>query len=228
MDDRHELQENINSLESWASLNQLTLNPKKTYHVSYGKKVIDTLYFLKGNIIEKTPQVRDLGLIFDDKLTFKTHIESITRRLNQMTGAARRFCNDIKSPITMSKIFKIYMQPVIDYGSLIWNQNRIGINTQITLAVKRATRYALNISHFTSPSHYICFEMRCDILDIDLPDTRRRTQAAIFGLKLLKEESRSPIKEVIMPFLINQTEPSRRQTIFSPFYNYREKVRYTL
>lgn len=123
--------------------------------MSYGKQIIDTCYFFKGSIIEKTSQVRDLWLIFDDKLTFKIHIESIMRRLNQMTGAARRFCNDIRSPITMGKIFKICMQPIIEYGLIIWNQNRIVVNNQITLAVKRVTRYALNISQFTIPAHYI-------------------------------------------------------------------------
>lgn len=95
---------------------------------------------------------------YDEQLNFKAHIESIARRQSQMTGAARRFCLDIKSPITINRIFRIYMQPIIDYGSIIWNQNRLVANSQITLVVKRITRYAMGISQYTASSNYICFE----------------------------------------------------------------------
>lgn len=189
MEDRNELQNNINILENWARENHLTLNARKTYHVSYGKSVIDSIYFLQGAVIEKTSQVRDLGVIFDSKLTFKPHIEQITRRLNQMTGAARRFCNNICSPITMSRIFKIYMQPIMDYASVVWNQNRIVANFEMTRVLKRITRYALNINYHTLPVNYICYEKRCEILNIDLPEQRRTLQAASFGIKLCKNET---------------------------------------
>lgn len=154
MVDRHALQLNIDKLQDWAVSNGLTINVSKTFHVSYGKKMVDSCYFLNWKMIERSAYVRDLGVIFDENLNFKKHIETIARRATQMIGAARRFCLDIKSPIMMSKIFKIYIQPIIDYGSVVWNQERVMTNIQITLAVKRLTRFALNISQYTSPANY--------------------------------------------------------------------------
>lgn len=220
MDDRNILQHNIRSLEEWAINNGLTLNQGKTYHMSYGKQVIDSVYFLQGKIIKKQSEVRDLGVIFDSQLDFKLHISSITRRLNQMTGAARRFCNGIKSPITICRIYKIYMQPIIDYASQVWNQNRIGINNQINTIVKRITRYALNISYKTHPSNYICYELRCHILNITLPEHRRQKQAAILGIKIIKQETRTSLRDTIMPFL---AENPIRNRIFRPFYVINQK-----
>lgn len=49
MDDRDLLQKNIELLNTWAKKHQLTLNISKTYHMSYGKPIIDSIYFIEGN-----------------------------------------------------------------------------------------------------------------------------------------------------------------------------------
>lgn len=71
-EDRKLLQHQINELCQWSKRNGLTLNPAKTYHMSYGKKIIHSVYF--QNIeIKKVSTKRDLGITFDDKLPFKAH-----------------------------------------------------------------------------------------------------------------------------------------------------------
>lgn len=121
MDDRDALQRDIDNVAKWSRDHQLNLNVSKTYHMSYGKKKknVDCIFTLNHIIIEKCTNVRDLGVTFDSDLTFKPHIQSIARRLSQMAGAARRFCLEIKSNITINRIFSIYMQPIVDYGSII-------------------------------------------------------------------------------------------------------------
>lgn len=85
LQDRNKLQEDIDKISKWSIENNLTLNVKKTYHVSYGRSKFDSIYTLNHNIIEKCITVRDLGIIFDSGLTFKPHIESIARRLSQIS-----------------------------------------------------------------------------------------------------------------------------------------------
>lgn len=58
MNDRNLLQEKLNRIEKWSEENGLTLNASKTYHISFGKRVINTLYFLKNQIIQEVDQVR--------------------------------------------------------------------------------------------------------------------------------------------------------------------------
>lgn len=217
MEDRNDLQKDVDRVATWSTNNQLTRNVGKTYHMSYGKQAVDSLYSLNHIIIEKCVTVRDLGVTFDSELTFKPHIQSIARRLSQMAGAARRFCLEIKSNITINRIFNIYMQPIIDYGSIIWNQRRLVTNTQITLVVKRITRFALNITYLTSASNYICFEKRCELLNIDLPDVRLKAQAAIFGLKILKGETLTTLKELFDRHLSTHPYITRRRSLFNNF-----------
>lgn len=93
--DRNLLQARIEKLESWASLNGLTLNPSKTFHVAFGRRMVHIIYFLKGQIIEEKEVVRDLGILFDKGLTFADHVEYISKRTNQMIGAARRLVTEL-------------------------------------------------------------------------------------------------------------------------------------
>lgn len=110
------------------------------------------------------------------------------------------------------------MQPIIDYGSVVWNQRRLKANNQITLIIKRITRLALGISQFTPSARYICFEKRCELMNIDLPDVRLKTQAAIYGAKLIKNETLSKLTDKITPYLGN-VRSLRRTTLFRPFNN---------
>lgn len=215
MEDRHILQANVKKLELWAEVNGLTLNPSKTYQVSYGKKLVHSIYFLKGRIIEKTATVRDLGVIFDEDLTFKHHIDYINKRSLRMIGAARKFVIGIKHHIIMAKIYRIYIQPVLEYCSTVWNQNRITSNTAITLAHKKVTRIALNVYHTMNPSQYINYEKRCEILNQDNPTVRRTTQAGTICVKILRGEMPISFGDSITEHLYDNPN-SRIYHLFKP------------
>lgn len=177
--DRDALQAKINKIEKWSQENGLTLNPKKTYHVSY---------VIKGQIIEEVKEVRDLGVLFDSDLTFKSHVEYINKRTSQMIGAARRFVMGINRPFLIARIYSVYIQPILEYCAVVWNQNRITLNNSLNLSHKKVTRIALNIYWTMDPSGYIAYDKRCEILNQDGPLIRRNTQAAILCTKIIKEE----------------------------------------
>lgn len=186
MEDRNILQARINKLETWARENGLTLNPAKTYHVSYGKKMVASLYFLGNHVIEERETVRDLGVLFDNKLTFSEHIKNITMRTNQMIGAARRLVTSLKKPMLIRRIYAIFIQPIAEYCSIVWNQDRRTLNAPLSLAHKKVTRIALGVYYSMDPSRYIEYDKRCEILNQDGPVIRRATQASIYFVKIIK------------------------------------------
>lgn len=201
INDRNELQSKIDRIERWSSENGLTLNPSKTYLVSYGKRKVHSIYFLKGQIIKEVDEVRDLGVLFDKKLTFKNHIEIITKRASQMIGAARRFVVGINKPYLISRIYAIYIQPILEYCSLVWNQNRITANNALNLLHKKVTRIALGVYYTMDPNRYIVYNKRCEILEQDGPQIRRATQAAILFVKIAKNEISLSFGEMVRSHL---------------------------
>lgn len=201
--DRHELQNRIDKLETWADINGLTLNPTKTFHVSYGKKLAHSTYFLKNQVILEKGVVRDLGVMFVSGLTFKNHIEYVSKRMNQMIGAARCLVTELNQPILI-KIYSVYIQTLADYCAVVWNQNRLTENNSLTLAHKKVIRIALNVFYGMDPRRYITYEKRCEILFQDGPSIRRTTQAAVLCVKILKLEVNLSCSQAI----INHINPN--------------------
>lgn len=98
IENRNLLQERILELQNWAEINFLTLNPIKTYHVSYGKKIINSCYFLQGT--EKVHQVRDLRIIFDEEFTFKPHVQNIARIYRRSAELLKILKNESRTTLT--------------------------------------------------------------------------------------------------------------------------------
>lgn len=86
------------------------------------------------------------------------------------------------------RIYAVYIQPLAEYCSVVWNQGRITLNGPLSLAHKKVTRVALNVFYGMDPQKYIGYEQRCEILNQDGPSIRRNTQAAMLCVKVLKRE----------------------------------------
>lgn len=54
MADRNRLQNKVDQLVTWSESNGLTLNAAKTFHMSYGKKIISSIYFIGHQIIQES------------------------------------------------------------------------------------------------------------------------------------------------------------------------------
>lgn len=93
-DDRALLRNAMDIFVEWSDENDLQLNQRKTYSVSYIKRdhiTYDTHYYINNIEIENVPNIVDLGLTMDSELTFKPHFNSVLARIRTAAGAALRF-----------------------------------------------------------------------------------------------------------------------------------------
>ena len=95
------LQSDVNRLAQWCQHNQMHLNPKKCYHVSFSRKshnnLIKAVYFIDQEQIKEVDTIRDLGVTFDKKLTFVAHIDNIAKSASKMLGFVLRTCRSLKN-----------------------------------------------------------------------------------------------------------------------------------
>lgn len=70
------LQKDLDELVGWCRHNKMDLNPKKCFFVRYYRKrnIVSFQYSIAQNNIKELEQIRDLGVLFDRKLTFLPHI----------------------------------------------------------------------------------------------------------------------------------------------------------
>ena len=88
-------------------------NPKYEYHIS-DKGVVRRL--------DSTVAEKDLGVIIDPDLCFDSHINTITKKANQIAGMLCRFITN-KSKDVMVPLYKALVRPILEYGNPVWCPN---------------------------------------------------------------------------------------------------------
>lgn len=117
------LQKAIDALNTWSMANCLPLNHAKTKCVSYskGKRLkFDTTYFIDTTPIERTNTHTDLGVIFDNGLTFKDHLHYLINRANKILAVSNKLAKDLKCPSLLHVLFRTYLLPVIENCCPVW------------------------------------------------------------------------------------------------------------
>jgi exonuclease III len=111
-----------NTLLEWVDSNGLALNLKKTHYVIFSRQRLDNdaLSLNMANTpIERKTEARFLGVIVDEKMTWKSHITAIKIKMSRYIGIMYRLRGVL--PIQARKqIFHSFVQSHLNYCSLIW------------------------------------------------------------------------------------------------------------
>ena len=127
-EDVEQLQEDLDTLFSWAKQNNMQFNGKKFQLLRYGKNEDvknNTMYFTEdtSDLVERTEVVRDLGVMLSDDAKFKNHIDKVVAKSRQKSGwIMRTFVN--RSPHLMRTLLKTLVLPHVDYCSQLWSPSK--------------------------------------------------------------------------------------------------------
>lgn len=122
IEDTIKFQHSINKLKVWCERNNLFLNLDKCSVMSITRKreLISNTYIYGGHEFKRVLEQRDLGIIFDNKLNFVKHIDSIVTKASSALGFVKRFCHDIPDTHTLKSFYCALVQSIFEYGSLVW------------------------------------------------------------------------------------------------------------
>lgn len=117
----------IPRLESWASSSGAIFNPENTvlvYFTRNTKKLTAEQTSPSALRIGTQPiygqkEVKLLGVVFDQKLTYKEHIAKVLQRGITAALGLKRLKN--LRPESTRQLFKSTVAPVVDYASVIWS-----------------------------------------------------------------------------------------------------------
>lgn len=122
IDDCVALQGSLDILGEWCIRNRLPLNIKKcnvlSYHRTASPLVYD--YGIGGEVLSRPSVMKDLGVIFDPKLTFTNHIESVVAAALRMLGFIMRGCRFMTDIMTFRILYMSFVRTRIEYASIVW------------------------------------------------------------------------------------------------------------
>lgn len=116
---------------NWFSINKLKLNEDKTQEIIFSSNV---------NITNKK-SVSLLGIVLDDRLTWATHVESLSHKLSKTIFLLRQLKTLISADILKMTYFSLFHSSII-YGVILWGNSPSSI--RIFRMQKKAIRILAN------------------------------------------------------------------------------------
>ena len=109
----------------WLRANKLSLNTLKTEFMLIGTSrntstIGDLLAIrINGDLIRRVYQSKYLGLIIDDKLSWKEHISYISTKIRRGIGVMKRIRGYIPND-TLIMLYKSLVEPYLRYCNTTW------------------------------------------------------------------------------------------------------------
>ena len=137
------LQDDLNTLCSWATSLQLKFNLSKCTQVSF-ESGLPTSYDMLQSALLCTDIYRDLGLMVSNDLTWDKHYEYIIARAYKILGLIRRTFSMSHYPLAKAKLYTTLVRSQLIYCTQLWRPHLIKDILNIERVQRRATKYILN------------------------------------------------------------------------------------
>lgn len=142
------LQIDLNRDATYFNIHSLNLKIKKSQFITYHRKnsPFEFTYTIEGLAIERVNQIKDLGVILDQKLSFVNHIEYITTRAKSRLAWVRRFSREFDFPWVIKKLYMTFVSPILEYAPQVWSPEAQTHSNSIESIQKQFLLFALR--HF--------------------------------------------------------------------------------
>jgi hypothetical protein len=144
-EDCNDLQKSCDLLQQWSERWLVKLNISKcmVLKLSTGEIGCNRKYSLvrsgKVEELNEVSKMKDLGVVIDNKLTFKDHIAEKVHKAYSMIGIIKRnFKYMDKESFLM--IYKSMVRSHLEYANSVWNPHRVGLMYDLEKVQKRATK----------------------------------------------------------------------------------------
>jgi hypothetical protein len=115
----------IQDINEWFNTNLLSLNLDKTYFIQFVTKNSSSLNFniMHGNKkIANVYNTEFLGLTLDNTLSWRTHIDTIIRKLSSASFALR-VVKPFLSQDSLKIVYYSHFHSVMTYGLIFWGNS---------------------------------------------------------------------------------------------------------
>ena len=146
------LQEDLATIETRCIQNGLYLNISKCNVMTFSLSLCNNSYDYRiGDIsLNRLSLVKDLGIMFDKKLSFTAHYDFITSSAIRALGFVIRSCKNFLERTTFLHLYFAFVRSKLEYGSVVWSP---GYNSHC-LQLEKVQRRFLKFLHLKSYGFY--------------------------------------------------------------------------
>ena len=138
-DDRIKLQNELNDLVNWTAKWQLKINYQKYHIIHFGYKNLNFNDCFDNNNITTSHCEKILGVIIDNKLSFKEHIYDCVNRASKICNIIFANIKQVNNSILI-KLYKSFARPLLENASVICCPHHINLIELIENVQRRFTK----------------------------------------------------------------------------------------
>ena len=150
-DEEYELQQKLDHIYDWTQYSLLKFHPQKCYsmRLTLKKRSIDSAHYsIDDRRISGVSTTEDLGITFNDHLSFEEHINKKVNKANSLAGMIRRSFAYLDKD-TFRSLFVSIVRPHLEYGATVWNPAQKHLIDIIENVQRRASKQVPGMSGLT-------------------------------------------------------------------------------
>ena len=136
------INENLEKVNEWLKLNKLSLNTSKTRCMAFRtpqKRIAAPNLMLNNARLQYVEKFNFLGIMFDQHLNWKSHIDNISKKIAKTIGILKKLKNTLPQNI-LKTIYSSLIHNYLNYGILCWGNQ----SNQVFHLQKKALRTITN------------------------------------------------------------------------------------
>lgn len=161
------LQQDINTLNNWASANKMKFHPAKCKVLSVSLKRFDRdpfSYKLSGVSLQHVNSEKDLGVHMTNNLCWSKHCSYLLSKASRNLGLLRRTCNFVKNTRQRRSLYIAMVRSQFEHCSSLWSSCSSTVLDKFESLQKRGIKWILD-EEFLS-YHSDTYYAKCKLLDI--------------------------------------------------------------
>ena len=201
------LQQDLYTLAEWETKWGMEFHPQKCSVLSISGPRSNTIkypYSLKGHTLEAQDITKYLGVDLQSSLSWKPHIDRITKKANSMLGFLRRNLRSCSEDTKAQAYFNM-VRSNLEYCSSVWSPHHKDQKQKLEMVQRRAARYTTNrfgnTSSVTSMLQHLQWE--------SLESRRAKIQLTLF-FKVVNDLIDIPAADYLTPAM-SRTRSSHRK-----------------
>lgn len=149
------MNEDLRLIFEWLCANRLSLNVSKTEFIIFKppKKSLKERFTLKLNrtVLFESTKIKCLGVIVDDRLTWKYHIFELRKKISKSTGIIYKMSKLCTQKVLLTLYYSLVYSH-LSYGISIWGSAEDKLIEKLRIAQKRVIRIVNNSDHVAPSS----------------------------------------------------------------------------
>ena len=188
--DLNQLESDLKNVNEWNKNNGLEFNEEKCRVIVFGKKLNDIDYKFKINDIELeyVDSIKDLGIIFDSKLTFKDHIYSIISKAKKSLRTLKFHTRKFNNTSAIILLYNSTVKSKLMFGAVIWNT----FNKDLTYEIEKVQNDFLRYTSFKKriPFNYMQHDYSglMQTLNMNSLETSRKFHDLMYTYKIINNK----------------------------------------